>query len=275
MLRIITDSTSSISQEEAKKLNIDVVPLYLLDGEDTYKDGIDFTVDEFYEKLKVDMLTTSQPNPMDFFEVFEKYGDDEILCVTISDKLSGTYQSAKIAKGMSKNKNIGVLNSETASVGMRQLILKAVDMRDKGFGIKEVAKELVSLKHRLLTIGMADTMENLKRGGRISGVKFVTASILNIKPVLIVKDGLLQAYNKRARGRKNAIKLIVKAILKGNVNKDYPIIIGYTKNDESAQMLREKLLEHDIVAEENFVELGSVIATHTAENAFVINLVLE
>ncbi len=275
MLRIITDSTSSISQEEAKKLNIDVVPLYLLDGEETYKDGIDFTVDEFYEKLKDTMLTTSQPNPMDFLEVFEKYENDDILCINISEKLSGTYQSAKIAKGMCDNKNIGILNAETASVGTRQLVLKAVEMRDNGFGMKEIARELVSLKHKLLTMGMADTMENLKRGGRISNIKFITASILNIKPVLIIKDGLLQAYNKRARGRKNAIKLIVQAVLKCNIDKNYPVVIGYTKDDESAKLLRDKLLENDIPVQEEFVELGSVIATHTAENAFVINVVRE
>ncbi len=275
MLRIITDSTSSISQEEAKKLNIDVVPLYLLDGEDTYKDGIDFSTEEFYERLKESMLTTSQPNPTDFLEIFDKYENDEILCICISDKLSGTYQSAKIAKGMCKNKNIGVLNSETASVGMRQLVLKAIQMRDNGANIDETAKELVHLKHKLVTMGMADTMENLKRGGRISNIKFITASILNIKPVLIIKDGLLQAYNKRARGRKNAIKIIVNAILKCNIDKSYPVVIGYTKDDESAIMLKEKLLENDILVDEGFVELGSVIANHTAENAFVINFVRE
>ncbi len=274
MLRIVTDSTSSISYEEAKLYNIDIVPLYVVMEGSTYKDRLDISDNLFYRLLKLHQPTTSQPTPDDFLKVFEKYPDDEILCITISEKLSGTFQSANIAKTMCNNKNIEIINSNTASLGIKNLILKAINMRDKNYNLSEVVGKINSLIEKSITLGMCDTMENLKRSGRISHMKFIAGSLLHIKPILIIKDGIIQGYHKKARGRQKAITLMIEALKEYDYDENYPLLIGYTHKTETANLLKDKLKENGFnVAENSLSELGSVIATHTGENTFIINFI--
>ncbi len=272
MIRIVTDSTASIDQMEAKKLNIDVVPLYILMNDKTYKDRMDFTDSEFYELLEKHQPTTSQPNPIDFLNVYNKYPDDEILCITISKKLSGTYQSANMAKEMSDNKKIKVINSKNVSLGLRQLVLLALQMTKEGYCFSEIIEKIESIKNQVITIGMADTLDNLKRGGRISNIKFIAANFLNIKPLIIVEDGVLQSYGKKARGKKNALRIIANALDTYNYDNTMPIIIGYAHDMSNAMLLSEHLKNYGVcVPKTDFFELGSVIATHTGKNAFILS----
>ncbi len=272
MIRIITDSTASITKEEGEKLNIDIVPLYVLMANKMYRDRVDFTDEEFYELLEDNQPTTSQPNPSDFLDVYNKYPDDDILCITLSKKLSGTYQSANMAKDMSENKKIRVIDSETVSLALRSLILVATEMRDKGHSLNEIVDKIEELKGKTVTLGMADTLENLKRGGRISNIKFITGSLLNIKPLLIVEDGILQSYSKKARGKQKAIKIIAKALDKYNYDASKPITLGYAYDIENAKLLSNELEKYGATVSENdYFELGSVIATHTGKNAFIIS----
>ncbi len=276
MIRVITDSTSSISQDEAKQLGIDIVPLYVLLNDKMYKDRLDFTDDEFYKLLKENQPSTSQPSPQDFLEVFNKYPEDEIICITLSERLSGTYQSAVVAKTMSDNKNIRVINSASASLAMKILVLKALEMIEDGIAFHDIADEIENLKTKIVMMGMCDTMENLKRGGRISNIKFLAGSILNIKPLLILEDGLLQAYKKKVRGKQNAINVMIKSLSELKWDKKSNIFIGYTNNMENAELLKKRLIEYDInEIDDDLVELGSVIATHTGENAFIIAYISE
>ncbi len=273
MIRIITDSTASITLEEAKKLNINIVPLYVQIGEDSYKDRIDLSDQRFYTLLKHVQPASSQPTPHDFLEIFDKYKDDQIICITLSEKLSGTYQSAIIARQMSANENIRIINSDNASLGIRQLVFEAIKMRDRGCSLIEIAKELENLRNKVICLGVCDTLEYLKRGGRISGLKFFAGTVLNIKPTLIIENGSLQPYGKKCRGKQNAIKMLVKALEEFDCDTNYPIMLGYTKNLENAKLLKDKVLEHYDNIEDSFSELGTVIATHTGDNAFLMSFV--
>ncbi len=220
MIRIVTDSTSGISQIEASELNIDVVPLYVFFNKDMYKDGVDFTNEEFYELLKDNHPTTSQPTPVDFLNVFNKYDKDEIICITLSEKLSGTYQSANIAKGMSDNKNICVIDSANVSVGLRNLVFQAIKMRNNNLKADEIITKITALKDKVVTLGMADKLDNFKRGGRISHVKFFAGNLLNIKAMIIVENGMLEAYNKKARGKNKALNIIANSLQELNYNEE-------------------------------------------------------
>ncbi len=272
MIRIITDSTASITKEEGEKLKIDIVPLYVLMANKMYRDRVDFTDEEFYELLEDNQPTTSQPNPSDFLDVYNKYPDDEIICITLSEKLSGTYQSANIAKNMCDNKNIYVINSENVSLGLRNLVLIATKMRDENYSSDEIVNKVEELKSRAITLGMADTLENLKRGGRISNIKFIAGRLLNIKPLLIVKDGILQSHSKKARGRQSGVKIIAKSLDEYNYDNSLPVALSYSKNIENAKLLSEELKKYNVhLKESDFFEVGSVIATHTGENAFIMS----
>ncbi len=276
MIRIITDSTASIDKLEAKELDIDMVPLYMSIDDKMYKDRLDLTDIEFYDLLKKYMPTTSQPSPMDFLDVFNKYPNDEILCITLSGKLSGTYQSANIAKSMSDNEKIYIIDSENASLGLKNLILKAISMRDNNCDIEDIVVEINRLKSKVVTLGMCDTLENLRRGGRISNVKFLAGSMFNIKPILIIEEGVLQAYPKKIRGKQNAVNMMIKTLNELNYKKDTKILIGYTKEVENAKLLRSKLDGYtEFAYDEKLYELGSVIATHTGENAFIMSFFTE
>ncbi len=273
MIRIITDSTSSITQEDAKKMNIDVVPLYVLIDDKIYKDRVDFSDNEFYALLKEHQPTTSQPNPVDFLAVYDKYPDDEIICITSSLKISGTNQSANIAKSMSDNENITVINSENISLGLRNIVIKAVELRDAGCDYKTLVDEINDWKGKSITIGMADKLDNLKRGGRISHVEFFAANVLSIKPMVIVKDGLLESYHKKARGRQKAINILLDSLNELNYDPDSNIIVGYTENIENAKLLSDKLegINLSIYNKGNFYDAGAVIATHTGEGAIILS----
>ncbi len=272
MIRIVTDSTASICQKEANELGIDVVPLYVLIADKTYKDRIDFTDDEFYELLEKHQPTTSQPNPVDFLTVYNKYPNDEIICITLSKELSGTFQSASIAKDMSDNKRIAIINSENVSLGLRSLVLLAVNMKNEGYRFDDIIEKIEQLKHKVITLGMADTLENLKRGGRISNIKFIAANFLNIKPLIIVSDGVLQSYGKNARGKNNAIRIISNALDTYHYDHTMPITLGYAHDRSNAILLNEQLKKYGVCIPENdFLEVGSVIATHTGKNAFIMS----
>ncbi len=274
MLRIVVDSTSSLSAEEAKKYNVDIVPLYLFIDGMTYKDRVDISINLFYKLLKIHQPTTSQPTPNDFLNVFNKYPDDEIICITMSNKMSGTYQSANIAKDMCENKNIAIVNSTNASVGVINLVFKAMQMREENKSLEEVVEEIEKLKKRLLTIGMCDTMENLRRSGRISHTKFIAGSLLGIKPILIFQEGMLQPYHKKARGKKKAINMMIEALKEFDYDPNYPLLIAYSRNIENAVLLAEKLKENGVnVDNSHFFELGTVVGTHTGENTFIMNFI--
>lgn len=270
MIRIITDSTSEITPEEAKKNNIDVVPLYVIFNGKTYKDRVDLDIDGFYEHLKKFSPTTSQPSPGDFLEIFDKYAEDEIICLTCSQRLSGTYQSANLAKAQSKNQKVHVINSETISLGLRGIVFETVGMRDKNFSCEEIIEGIKFLKNKSITMGGAQTLEYLKRGGRISNIAAIAGSFLNIKPILTVNDGLVKSYKKKARGKNNAISIVSQAVDEFNIDKSLPVIIGYSRDLENAEALMEKLKGKGIKIAE-VCEIGPVIGTHTGPGAFILS----
>ncbi len=167
MIRIITDSASDITIEEAKELGVEVVPLHVIFGNDVFMDGVDISHDEFYKRLEEcdELPKTSQTNPGGFVEVFEKYikQGDEIVGIFISSKLSGTYQSSIIASDMIEDGKIHIIDSLNASMGLAVLVREAVKMRDKGKSVDEIKVEIENLIPRVKLIAVVDTLKYLKK----------------------------------------------------------------------------------------------------------------
>lgn len=269
-VKIVVDSTVDLTPEV--KSRVKVVPLSIFFGEQEYKDGVTITAEKFYEMLVASeaLPTTSQPTPAAFEDVYRELVEagHEVVVITIASKLSGTYQSAMIA--VQDYENIYVVDSSTVAIGAGILAELALQLADSGRSAKEIAQCLEREKNNVRIIAMVDTLEYLKRGGRVSKTMAFAGGLLNIKPVLSVVDGEISMLGK-ARGSRQGNNLLVTEIQKaGGVDFDKPVLLGYTG---LSNILLEKykedskaLWEHG-KTELNSVVIGSVIGTHAGPGA--------
>lgn len=265
-IKIITDSTSDIPRELAEKYNITVVPLTVHFGEKEYKDWYDLTPIQFFEMLKTSdlMPTTSQITPIMFEEVFEEELKhyESIICITISSKASGTYQSAMIAKNSLENADVEVIDSMTFSYGYGMIAVEAAKMAQEGNSKDEIIKKIQYMLEHLDTYFIVDTLEYLKKGGRINLATAVIGNILNIKPVLAVKDGLVVPIGK-IRGSKNVIPRMVKILKdKGYDLSDKVVGLAHGAMPEKLEELKKSFEEEFTVKAFTVSEVGSVIGAH-------------
>lgn len=268
--RIIIDSTADLSAELKDKLSI--VPLTVHFGDEEYLDGVTIDHKTFYEKLieSDELPTTSQATPDSFIKEFDKVKEagDSAVVITISSKLSGTYQSATIAA--EDYENIYIVDSGSAAIGSGILAERALELADSGIDAREIAEILNKEKEKIVIIALLDTLEYLKKGGRISKTVAFAGAVLNIKPVISVEDGEIAILGK-ARGSKMGNNLLVEEIKRsGGVDFDKPVLLGYTglsnilllKYIEDSKYLWEKGLK-DI----RYTAISSVIGTHAGPGA--------
>lgn len=230
-IRIITDSACDLTLDEAKKLGIEVVPLKTFFGEEEYRDGIDLDHDGFFQKLiETDVFpTTSQVSPYEYEEIFKKAvaDGDEVLCITISSKLSGCYQSAWIASKEFEGK-VFIVDSENACIGQRILVEYACKLRDENHSIQKIAEILDKKKKDIRLLALIDTLEYLKKGGRISAMTAIAGNLLSIKPVIAIMHGEVVVVGK-ARGSKAGNNKLTELInQEGNIDFDMPICLAYS-----------------------------------------------
>ena len=226
--RIIIDSTADLSAELKSKLSI--VPLTVHFGDEEYLDGVTIDHKTFYEKLieSDELPTTSQATPDSFIAEFQKIKDegDSAVVITISSKLSGTYQSAVIAA--EDFDNIYIVDSGSAAIGSGILAERALELAESGMEAREIAETLNKEKEKIVIIALLDTLEYLKKGGRISKTVAFAGAVLNIKPVISVEDGEIAVLGK-ARGSKMGNNLLVQEIEKsGGVDFEKPVMLGYS-----------------------------------------------
>lgn len=272
-VKIIVDSTTD--QIPAMKSRLTAVPLTVHFGEEEYIDGVTITHKEFYEKLvETDVLpTTSQATPAAFAQAFEKVqaeGNSAVV-LTISSALSGTYQSAMIAA--QDFENIYVVDTGTASIGSGILTELALKLADSGMDAYSIAQRLEQEKKNVLVVAMVDTLEYLKKGGRISKTVAFAGGILNIKPVLSIAGGEIRMLGK-ARGSKQGNNLLVTEIQKaGGVDFTKPLLLGYTGLSEvllKKYMEDSKPLWEDGADSLRYTAVGSVIGTHAGPGAVAV-----
>lgn len=272
-IRIIVDSACDLMQAEAKKLNIEILPLKTMFGDTEYLDGVTLTHQQFFEKLiETDILpTTSQIAPYEYEEQFQKVKEagDTAICITISAKLSGCYQSAHIAIN-GYEEQVTLVDSENVCIGERLLVLLAVQLRDEGRSAREIAEILNQKKKDIRLIALLDTLEYLKKGGRISKAAAMAGTLLSIKPVIAIENGEVAMLGK-ARGSKNGNNLLRELISQqGDINFDLPFCLAYSGLDDS--LLRKYIADHESVYKEHtdslpVCSIGSSIGTHVGPGA--------
>lgn len=271
--RIIVDSTADLIPEIKNRVH--VVPLTVHFGDEEYIDGVNIDHKTFYEKLiETDVLpTTSQATPDAFIKEFEKVKEasESAIVITLSSKFSGTYQSAKIAVG--EYENIYLIDSGTAAIGIGILVELAFSLLDSGKSAEEAVQILEEEKKKIVIVALVDTLEYLKRGGRVSKTVAFAGNVLNIKPVLSVTEGNINLIGK-ARGSKRGNNLLVQEIDKaGGIDFSKPAFLGYTGISD-ALLLKyiedSKHLWEDNLDELRYTTIGSVIGTHAGPGAVAV-----
>ena len=273
-IKIVVDSTADLRPEIADKVS--VVPLSVQFGEKTYVSGVDITSLQFYEMLaQSDVLpTTSQPAPFLFEEAFEKAVSEghEVICLTCSGKLSGTHQSANIAAAEFEGK-VHVVDSNTIALGLGIMTEYAVDLAEQGLDAETILERLSEKREKVRLLALVDTLEYLKKGGRISSAVALAGGLLNIKPVISVNDGEIKLLGK-ARGARQGSNLLNQEIAKaGGVDFGLPVMLGYTGTQEDQlQKYMQDSADQWAGHNENLpvAVVGSVVGTHAGPGAVAV-----
>lgn len=273
-VKIIVDSTADMRPEVAAKVGI--VPLSVYFGDREFVSGVDINPKQFYEMLvESDTLpTTSQPAPYLFEEAFEKAVSEgyEVVCLTCAGKLSGTNQSANIAAAEFEGK-VHVVDSCTIAIGLGILTEYALELAAQGLSAEEIVWKLLRKREKIKVLALVDTLEYLKKGGRISSAVALAGGLLNIKPVISVNGGEIKLLGK-ARGSRQGNNLLVQEIQKaGGVDFAMPVMLGYTGLSDA---LLQKYIQDSVDLWKDNVEnlpvsiVGSVVGTHVGPGAVAV-----
>ena len=268
-VRIVIDSTADTTAAVREKCT--VVPLTIHFGEEDFVDGVTMTHHDFYKKLVEGkgLPTTSQPTPAAFEDVYRKEVEagNEVVCITIASKLSGTYQSATIAAEEFPDK-VFVVDSRTAAIGSGILAEYALELADKGMGGEQILNELIEMRKKIRLYFMVDTLEYLKKGGRLSSTVALVGGLLNIKPILHVDEAGEIKMLSSARGMKKAFSVLTE-LSSGNGGPDFtkPVMLAYT--GESDENLRKYMEENTQLwaPDTRKTIVGSAIGVHVGPGA--------
>lgn len=274
-IRIITDSICDVPKEYVERYNIRVIPLTVNFGDESFKDGVDLSLEEFLAKLeKADVLpTTSQVPPVDFLNVYkeETAAGNTVISIHASSLLSGTCTSAMMAKEQMNNDNIHVIDTLGISLGAGLLVIKAARLAEEGVDALEIVKQIEESKKRMKYIFILDTLKYLHKGGRLSLSASVLGSILNVKPLLSVENGKLELFEK-ARGMKKAIATVLDTMKENGWTLDGKVIgINHIASPEYFQLLEEELNKEYNIKEIIRGEVGTVVATHGGPGAVAVH----
>ena len=273
MIKILVDSSSELTKKEAEEKGYLFVPIGVSLGGKEYADGVDLTKDKFYELLtgSGEFPQTSQPSPQAFLELFEqaKRDGDEIVAILLSSALSGTYQSAVLAKQMVDYEGIYLIDSLTATGVIQILADYAKGLSEEGKGAAEVAERTDAFKARVHAIAMVDTLEFLQKGGRIGKTAAMIGELARLKPLItLTEDGKVGVIGK-AIGKNKAMSFMMKWLEEHPVDDAFPSYSIFTSGTANCEQFEEKLEKHGI-ATAGRLQLGAAIGTHIGPNAFGI-----
>ncbi|WP_133013757.1 DegV family protein [Clostridium cuniculi] len=267
-IKIITDSTLDLPSDLIKEKDIEVLPLLINFGEESYLDGVEINTREMLDRIAKENIlpTTAQVTPNRFEEVFKKYLDEgyKIVTLVLSSEMSGTYQSACIAKNMLDTDDIIVIDSRNVTSGLGVLVLKACEFRDNGDNIFEIEEKIKNIIPKVKSSLSFESLENLVRGGRLSKAAGAIGSVLGLRLILEVKDGQM-AVKDKVRGSKKALKKVISDFESANVDFDSPIVIDEILNEEIFEGLKKYFEEKNIEYVHGIV--GCTVGIHSGTRA--------
>lgn len=276
MIRIITDTLCDLTMEHAEELSIDIMPLTVRFGEKDYKCGIELSNEEFYEKLETNSNapTTAAVNPFDFEQIFRRYIDagDEVIAILFSKHMSATFQSAATAAENVNSPSLHLIDCENGAMGQTLLIETAVSMRDSGMSAEEIIKEITGLLPKTVTYIVIDTMEYLKRGGRISKSAALIGGLIKLHPVVqVVADGAKPV--DKVKGKKSCNLWLINKLAEKPADPSYKLVIGHSNAPERAETFKQQLVEAGVTNEIFITCIGPVVGTHIGPNCLGIGYV--
>ena len=273
-IQIVTDSMTDMPKELVERFNIKVVPLEIHFGEEVYLDGVDISPEGFYIKLSQvkELPKTSQVAPNTFMEAFKEILSQgkEIICINGSSKASGTHQSAIIAKNELNNDGIEVIDTMSLSLGAGLIVYTASKMAKEGASKDEIVSRLREMCNNIDHIFTVDTLEYLKKGGRLNPMKATLASILNVKPILTVNEGLVESLDK-VRGSKKVIgKMIELAKERGGDFTNKTIALAHANCPERLEQLKEEVIKELKPKEIISAGIGCTVGTHSGPGTLAL-----
>jgi len=270
-IKIVTDSTADLSKEQVEKYGIKVIPLIVTFGTESFSDGVDLSAEEFYSKLTSgsELPKTTQPSPEVFRQTYEEVasGDEVIISVHISAKLSGTLNSAELASKMVESR-VSLVDTRTASQGVGRSVLVAAEAAQRGMEVEQILDVVNKSIAQTFSVFAVDTLEYLQRNGRIGKAASLLGSLLQIRPILYADpEGMVAPYDK-VRGRSQVIPSLVKAALK-NVSTEHPVNLSvvHTVAEDNARKLLEELQKHYEIADLHIGMVGPAIGAHIGPGA--------
>jgi DegV family protein with EDD domain len=271
-VRVVTDSVADLSPQLVKELGISVIPLSVRFGEEVYRDGIDITPDQFYEKLRTSRVfpNTSVPSPADFIQVYDKVAEetDEMLVILVTSRLSATYEVGRQSVAMMKRKcRVEVLDSRTATMTEGFIVMAAARAAKEGASLDEVIEVVRKAIPRVDFLAAFDTLEYLRRGGRIGRAQALLVSMLRINPLINLRDGVVEPAG-RTHSRAGAIERLYE--FAASYAKIEEMAVEDTACPDEAEALRERL--GDIFPKERIYRsrMTPVIGTHTGPGLLLV-----
>lgn len=275
MIELITDSSSDISPELAQRLGVKVLPLTVHFGEESFRDGLDISNGEFYGRLRraETLPTTSQVNPEVFTQEFGRALEQgkTVIGIFISSELSGTCQSALIAKDTLDSEDIFVIDSRSVALSLMLLVSEASRLREEGVSAQEIVRELLDAREKVRLYAVVDTLKYLKMGGRISAATAMVGGVLGVSPIVAVQDGKVVSAGK-VRGRKAGIQWIRERAEEEEMDLSRSVVLGHTDSPQAVDMMKQALEQ---MLEQTpgifYSDIGAAVGTHVGPGAVGIS----
>ncbi|WP_099188739.1 DegV family protein [Tepidibacter mesophilus] len=274
MVKIVTDSVSDLPKEYIEKYDIKVMNLNIIFGEKTYKDRVDISPNEVFKRIENnnEFPKTSQVTPFEFIETFDDLtkNSDEVLAILMSSKMSGTYNSAIIAKNELEDRKIEVIDSKGITLGYGLMVIEAAKMAEQGKSVDEIKKRMHSMIDNMEYLIVFDTLEYAYKGGRISKSQYVISNFLNIKSIVTMQNGELIVKDK-VRGRKKVIKWLTDYIKSNNIDiNDKVIGLNHVNDYEYLEKLKTEITNEFNPNEIVISDVGCTVAAYSGLSAIAI-----
>jgi DegV family protein with EDD domain len=268
MIKIVTDSSAYLPEATIRQHDIRIVPLCVHFGEEAFREGVDLSSKDFYRRLKEapELPTTSQPSAGEFHEVFQDLVDQghEIITLTISSKLSGTWNSATMAKDMMPDAKISVVDTLSVSVGLQLMVEAAAEAINAGATRQEIVDQIEAIKRKVSILFAVDTLEYLAKGGRINNAKAFMGTLLKVKPILALQDGAIEPL-EQVRSRRKALGRMLDLVVEQMGDNGAKAKVGVTHAlvPDEAEACRQGLQDRLGCSKPFLSEIGPAIGTHT------------
>jgi DegV family protein with EDD domain len=264
----VTDSTAYLPDDFVQEYDIHVVPLCVHFGHKDYKEGVDLSTEQFYTRLAeaTELPTTSQPSAGDFYEVFKELTEagHEVLTLTISQGLSGTWSSAMAAKRMLPDTDISVIDSRATSIGLQLMTNAAVEAISAGATRHELKELIKDIRGKISILFVVDTLEYLAKGGRIGNAKAFLGTLLKVKPILILQDGIIEPL-EQVRSKRKALRRMLD-LVEEHMNNQGPqakVALAHALAPKEVQAFAQEIVDRLGCDPPTISDLGPVVGTHT------------